>query len=144
MTVSDVINTITKTLHNEFGNDFKYYVEIIPQNSNKPCFVVSTLLDLINAKSPVLYDRTIPIIIHYFTNANKSILDNFNVAERLWDCLEYITNDEIILRGRDISWEIVENVLQFSITYKFKIRKIINNSLMETGTYNNSPIKQKG
>jgi hypothetical protein len=45
--------------------------------------------------------------------------DCYNMAERALECLEYIPYENSILRGEDISWQLVDDVLQIFITYKF-------------------------
>jgi hypothetical protein len=42
------------------------------------------------------------------------------MAERVLECLEYIPYENTMLRGEDLSWQIVDNVLQLFITYKFR------------------------
>lgn len=144
--VIDVFNWITIALYNEFGADYKYYVEDIEQNVNKPCFVVGSLNPIVTARSPVKYRRVFPIVLHYFTNkknteeANK---DCYQIAERLWDKLEYLQSNEdssIILRGEEISWELVEGVLQFFITYVVDVIRENETTPMEEGYYNGNPI----
>ena len=72
------------------------------------------------SKSPVLYDRTVPLVIHYFSDKKLNLKrDCYNIAERALECLEYIPYENTILRGEDISWQIVDGVLQILITYKF-------------------------
>ena len=41
------------------------------------------------------------------------------MAERLVECLEYLPFQTTKLRGEDISWQIVDDVLQVFVTYKF-------------------------
>ena len=41
------------------------------------------------------------------------------MAERALECLEYLPFQDSILRGENISWQIVDDVLQIFITYKF-------------------------
>lgn len=141
--VNDFFDWITIALYEEFGDDYKLYVEEVEQNLFKPCFVVSTLNPMITAKSPVKYQRVIPIVIYYFTGKEDTVdakKDCFNIAERLWERLEYLTNGEIALRGDSISWEMIDGVLQFFITYKFDIIRTTEHEDMGSVTLNGVPI----
>ena len=141
--VNDFFDWITIALHDEFGDDYKLYVEEVEQNLFKPCFVVSTLNPMVTAKSPVKYQRVIPIVIYYFTGKEDTVdakKDCFNIAERLWERLEYLTNGEITLRGDSISWEMIDGVLQFFITYKFDVIRTTEQTSMGSASINGVPI----
>lgn len=141
--VTQLFDDITRALHSEFGDDCKYYVEEIEQNSQRPCFSVGALNPIIKSRSLKRYSRTTPIVIHYFTdkdNTSDAKKDCHRVAERLWQLLEYITFKGLLIRGEDMSWDVVEGVLQFFITYRFDVYKVDEISMMEEGIYNEVPI----
>ena len=125
--VNTILTAVTKQLGTTFGGDYRYYVENVEQGLKKPCFTVDVLNPIQRSKSPVLYDRTMPLVIHYFsdsvTNAKE---DCYAIAERAVECLEYLPFLNTTLRGESISWQIVENeVLQIFITYKFTTTKAV-------------------
>ena len=61
-----------------------------------------------------------PIVVHYFTDDKKDIKINcYDMAERVVECLEYLPFKTTILRGENISWQMVDDVLQIFITYRF-------------------------
>lgn len=125
--VNKVLNAITVQLHSTFGDSYKYYVENVEQNLTKPCFTIDTIIPLQRSKSPVLYDRTMPMVIHYFTEDKKDTkTDCYAKAEQIVECLEYLPFESTILRGENISWQIVDEVLQVFVTYKFTTAKVIN------------------
>ena len=118
--VNSMLDAVTKQLGNTFGLDYRYYVENVEQGLQKPCFTIDALLPTERSKSPVLYDRTIPIVVHYFSDSKTNLKkDCYEMAERTLECLEYIPYEKTILRGENISWQIVDDVLQIFITYKF-------------------------
>lgn len=119
--VNKILDAITTQLHANFGNSYRYYVEDVEQNLTKPCFTIDTLIPLQRSISPVLYDRTMPMVIHYFTDDKKDTKkDCYRVAEQLMECLEYLSFENTLLRGEDVSWQIVDDVLQVFVTYRFK------------------------
>lgn len=118
--VNSILNAVTTQLGKTFGNTYHYYVEDIEQGLEKPCFTVDILIPHQRSRSPVLYDRTMPIIVHYFSDSKTNLKnDCYAMAERIAECLEYLPFKDTKLRGEDISWNIVDGVLQVFITYKF-------------------------
>ena len=124
--VNEILNAISTQLHASFGDTYKYYVENVEQNLKKPCFTIDTIIPLQRSKSSLLYDRTMPMVIHYFTDDMKDTKkDCYAVAEQVVECLEYLPFQTTTLRGEDISWQIVDEVLQIFVTYKFTTRKVL-------------------
>lgn len=118
--VNSILNAVTKQLGTTFGDSYRYYVEDVEQDLKKPCFTVDMLLPLQRSKSPVLYDRTMPIVVHYFSDSEKDLKNKcYAMGEQVVECLEYLPFKGTTLRGEDISWQIVDDVLQIFITYKF-------------------------
>ena len=132
--VESLLNAVTKQLGTTFGNKYHYYVEDIEQNLAKPCFTVDTLLPTQRSKSPVLYDRTIPLVVHYFSDSKTNLKqDCYSMGERIIECLEYLPFNNTLIRGDDISWHIVDDVLQVFITYRFTTKRVVvNEDNMET------------
>lgn len=123
--VNSILNAVTKQLGTTFGNSYRYYVENVEQGLKKPCFTVDLLLPLQRSKSPLLYDRTMPIVVHYFNDCVKDLKnDCYDMGEKLIECLEYLPFEGGLIRGEDISWQIVDDVLQVFVTYKFTTMKV--------------------
>lgn len=128
--VESILNAVSVQLHSTFGDNYNYYVEDVKQNLTKPCFTIDMVLPLQRSKSAVLYDRTMPLVIHYFNDkqeTNKK--DCYRVAEQLVESLEYLPFKNTLLRGEDISWHLVDGVLQMFVTYKFTTRKVTNEDI---------------
>lgn len=121
--VNSVLNAVTKQLGTTFGNSYRYYVEDVEQDLKKPCFTVDLLVPLQRSKNPFLYDRTMPIVVHYFSDSEKIKNDCYAMGEKIVDCLEYLPFKDTLLRGENISWQIVDDVLQVFLTYRFITRK---------------------
>ena len=142
---NEFIDAITTTLYQHFGESYTYYVEDIEQNFKKPCFMVNTLNPSIRSTGIRSYHRVIPIVIHYFTdkdNTSSAKKDCYLVAEDILESLEYLTVNNKLFRGEDISWELVEGVLQFFITYRLDAIREIEEVLIEEGTLNDVSIEK--
>ena len=125
--VNKILNAATKQLGTTFGKKYRYYVENVEQGLTKPCFTVDLLIPLQRSKSPVLYDRTMPIVIHYFSDSETNVKqDCYSMAEQTVECLEYLPFESTTLRGENISWQLVDDVLQIFVTYKFTTKKDVD------------------
>ena len=126
--VNKILNAITKQLGTTFGNSYRYYMENVEQNLTKPCFTTDVLIPLQRSRGLNSYDRTMPIVVHYFSDSKTDIKkDCYAMAEQIIECLEYLPFENTLIRGEDISWEIVDDVLQVFITYKFMTKKVVVN-----------------
>lgn len=126
--VNSILTSITQRLGTTFGTSFHYYVENVEQGLMTPCFTIDVLTPLQRSKRCVLYDRTMPVVIHYFSD-NKSNLKNdcYSMGERIVECLEYLPFENTILRGENISYQIVDDVLQVFVTYRFTTKLVTEN-----------------
>jgi hypothetical protein len=123
--VNALLNAATTQLGKTFGTSYRYYVENVEQNLTKPCFTVDALIPIQRSRSPLLYDRTIPIVVHYFSGSKTNLKQEcYSIGEQLVECLEHLPFKNTILRGQDISYQIVDDVLQVFITYKFTTRLV--------------------
>lgn len=122
--VNKLLNAVTKQLGTSFGSSHHYYVENVEQKLTKPCFTVDLLIPITRSKSPILYNRTMPMVIHWFGDSKNSIKkDCYAMGEQIVECLEYLPFEGTLIRGEDISYQIVDDVLQVFITYEFTTKK---------------------
>lgn len=117
--VNSILNAVTKQLGTTFGNSYRYYIENVEQGLKKPCFTVDVLIPIQTAKRSQLYDRVMPVVVHYFSDSKTKKTDCYEMSEKAVECLEYLPFKDTLLRGYDISWQIVDEVLQIFITYRF-------------------------
>lgn len=118
--VNLLLNAITKRLGTSFGTSYHYYVEDVEQGFTKPCFKVDVLVPIVRSKSPVLYDRTMPIVIHFFSDSEEDVKKQlYSMGEEIVELLEYLPFSGTTLRGESISFQVTENVLQVFVTYKY-------------------------
>lgn len=114
------LNAVTKHLGTKLGTKYHYYVENVEQGLVKPCFTLDMINPTERSKSPMLYDRTMPLVVHYFSDSKTNLKsDCYSMAEKVLEYLEYVPFENSILRGEDISWQITDDVLQIFVTYRF-------------------------
>lgn len=126
--VNKMLVGVSNQLYDVFGEDYKYYVENVEQNLRKPCFTMDSLVPSQRSRNRLLYDRTIPIVVHYFSSDKLNTKkDCYEKAELIVETLEYVPFEGALIRGEDISWQIVDDVLQVFVTYKFITEKVTSN-----------------
>jgi len=124
--VNKIIDGISIKLNQTFGDKYNIYTETVKQGFKEPCFFIMVLNSEETPMMGTRYFREYSLDIHYFPrNRNDKNDEIIEVAEKLFDALEYVTIDNgNKIRGLKRNYEIVDDVLHFFITYKVFIRKI--------------------
>ena len=132
--LNEMLKGISNQLYDVFGTDYKYYVENVEQKLTKPCFTIDCVIPLQRSRSRGLYDRTMPVVVHYFTGEKEiTKKDCYEKAELIVEALEFVPFHGSLLRGENISWQIVDEVLQVFVTYKFMAKRVeVEEDALET------------
>lgn len=116
--LNDIITGIANALGTAFGPKYRVYKNDVKQGLTEPCFFVALLKP---DQTPLLGDRAIwhnPFDIHFFSKEPATNKELYNVAELLMYGLRYITlPNGNLLRGVSMSYETVDGVLHFFVTY---------------------------
>ena len=129
--LSEIIEGIAVAINSIFGDEIEIYKDNVTQGLKEPCFFVAILKPEV---TPLIGTRSIrnnSFDIQYFPKeSNTEMLD---VAEKLINSLEFITllNGDI-LHGTGVSYEIIDNVLHFFISYNLTMIKVTDKTNMET------------
>lgn len=123
--INSVLDGLTTALYEQFGSQYYYYVEDVKQNLMLPCFTVDVLNPLNRSRNSYMYDRTVPCVIHCFTdNTVTTKHELYATGELVCDAVEYITVEGRLIRGQDMSVQLADNnVLQVFVTYRFWTEK---------------------
>ena len=65
-------------------------------------------------------------MLQYFPEAKDYRAECNEVAEKLLNILEYITVDDALIRGTDMTAHVDDGVLNFEVTYKMHVFKQTN------------------
>lgn len=130
--INAIIEAISVALNGEFGDSYEIHMEEIEQGLEEPCFFIFCLNpsnDLFLGKR---YFRTNPFCIQYFPESSEKQRECNGVAERMYDCLEYITmdGDSEPIRGTKMKHEVVDNVLNFFVNYDCFVYKVEEQTAM--------------
>lgn len=118
------VEAISESLFREFGSGYLIYADHSVQNLTEPCFYICPVLAEHVQKLGAVYRRSQTFDIHYFpVDKERPSREFSDTAERLFSCLEYITIDGKIYRGTEMSEEVQDNVLHFTVDYNIPLRK---------------------
>lgn len=136
--VNKIIDGISIKINEIFGDEYSIYSEDIEQGFEEPCFFICRL-------NPSNFDklcnrsyREYPFDIHYFPmETNDKNFEMNSIAEELFDTLRLIQVSNDLIQGRDMKYEIVDNVLHFKVKYKlFVVKENIETDHMENVSIN--------
>lgn len=121
---SQIINGISTKLFDTFGADYTIYTENVEQFLKEPCFYIELVSSSRRQIIGNRYKAENSFDIHFFTSADELKKDFRCVADILFDELEYIqlSNDDL-LRGINMHYEIVDDVLHFFVDYNLILQK---------------------
>ena len=117
--INSIISAISKALYSEFGEGYEIYTEKIEQGLSEPCFFISSLTQNSSQFFSSRYKKNNLFSIQYFPSSQEIKAECNDVAERLNECLEWIEVDGDLIRGTNLSSEIADDVLNFTLNYNF-------------------------
>lgn len=138
--INAVIDGIGVALNREFGDKYAVYAEEIKQGLSEPCFFISCISPsdrqmMGNANSHFLaarYFRENRFCIQFFPeDKNNGRRESYDIAERLFTSLEIIKADEDLIRGTNMNFEYVDDVLSFFVSYNFFVYRTRKPVVME-------------
>lgn len=132
--INSIIEAISISLNEEFGDGYETHMEEIKQGLKEPCFFITCLNPTTELFLGKRYFRTNQFCIQYFPETNEKQRECNGAAERMWQCLEYITiyGEDKPIMGTKMKYEVVNGVLNFFVNYDCFIRKIEQQTPMES------------
>lgn len=123
--INAVIEAVSVALNSEFGDGYEIHMEEIWQGLQEPCFFISC----INLTNRLFlgnrYSRTNQFCIQYFPESSRKQRECNDIAERMCQCLEYITvsGADKPIRGTKMSYEVIDEVLNFFVNYDYFVSR---------------------
>lgn len=113
---------VVQNLDDEFG--VTVYIDDVEQDLDTPCFLVTPRIATENQLLANRYERHYPFIVQYFPKEKDYHAECNDVIERLLNCLECVVADGDIVRGENMTANVIDGVLNFEVTYKMHVRKV--------------------
>lgn len=131
--INSIMEAISISLNEEFGDSYEIHMEAIKQGLKEPCFFISSLNPTMELFLGKRYFRTNQFCIQYFPETDEKQRECNGVADRMYDCLEYITilGDDKPVMGTKMKHEVVDGVLNFFVNYDCFVRKAERQTPME-------------
>jgi hypothetical protein len=104
---------------------FNIYGEGIKQDFQEPCFFVKILSSSQDKEIHRRYKRNLSFDIHYFSDKEDINSDCNNVADTLFEVLEYVTVGNNLYRSSNLNSEVVDGVLHFFLQFNYHVLKQI-------------------
>lgn len=126
VTIDDVRKGISKKINTFRNKDTtELYFEGIPQKFEEPCFFIKEIRSNQNRELGNRYKRRHSYDIHYYPNpkSSRKNAELRQMAELLYDNMEYIDVAGKPVMGQDMSHEIVDGVLHFFVKYPIYLYK---------------------
>lgn len=122
--INDIVQGVAAQLAAAFEG-CKIYQNNVEQGLSTPCFFVALLKPTVKPLAQGRYFRRDPLDVHYFPAEGRDNAEMCRVAEELTECLEYITLPAgSRLRGREMSYELVDGVLHFFVEYDCIVSRV--------------------
>ncbi len=131
--INAMIEAISMALDGQFGQNYEIHMEEIRQGLKEPCFFIFCLSPSKKLFLGKRYFRTNPFCIQYFPATDEKQRECSQVAEQMYECLEYLTIDggDRPIRGTNMKYEVVDGILNFFVNYDCFIYKVEQQTPME-------------
>ena len=133
--IEAIISGISSKIYETFGEGYEIYSDRMTQNLNEPCFLILPLTHRqqkrLSNSSYSRYYREYPFCIFFYPERQGNpYSENQQVAEKLYECLEYIETDIGKLRGTNMRYSIEDkDLLNFIVSYNLFVHRNETNEL---------------
>lgn len=129
--INSIIESISMALSTEFGEDACIHMEEIKQDWKEPCFFISCINPTARLFMGQRYFRQNKFSIQYFPGTEEKQRECNDTAERMLWCLECINTNDGPIRGTNMNYEVIDQVLHFFVNYDMFVYKITKHTPME-------------
>lgn len=117
ITVRNITDGIVQALFDGFGEGYTFYTDDVQQNLTAPAFLIVCVEPKTEQVIGARYRREHLFNIVYFPENENSSAEIYDVQERLFPALEYITVDGDLVRGTGCEMRVIDGVLNVTINY---------------------------
>lgn len=117
ITVRNITDGIVQALFDGFGEGYTFYTDDVEQNLTAPAFLIVCVEPKTEQVVGNRYRREHLFNIVYFPECENSSAEIYDVQERLFPALEYITVDGDLVRGTGCEMRVIDGVLNVTINY---------------------------
>ncbi len=122
--INDFKTGINQVLDIKFP-DISIYGEEIKQGFEEPCFFIKVLSSAQDKELSRIYKKNISFDIHYFSDKADLNSDCLDMADSLYEALEYVSIGNSLYKTNSMTHEVIDGVLHFLLQFNYKIIKQI-------------------
>lgn len=122
MTISEMISAITRKIKDKYP-EVTVYKDKVKQGFKTPCFFVTCLNGEQNKVGRNKYNRDYLFNIRFHMKEPDRV-ELLIKGEEIQELLQEIKNGNELLRGKELKYEIVDDILQFFVSYKQEFVKV--------------------
>ncbi|RXM79245.1 hypothetical protein DP144_00065 [Clostridium tetani] len=122
--IDDLRIGINNALDKEFPNT-TIYNEEIKQGFEEPCFFIKVLNSAQDKEFNIRYKKNVYFDIHYFSDKEDINSDCLDMADKLYEVLEYIQVGNSLYRSTNMTHEVIDGVLHFFLQFNYHVIKEI-------------------
>lgn len=122
--INDLRIGINQTLDKEFPN-INIHGEEIEQGFEEPCFFIKVLSSGQSKELNRRYKKNISFDIHYFSDKEDINLDCLDMADKLYEVLEYLNVNDNLYKAIGMTHEVIDGVLHFFLEFNYHVLKQI-------------------
>ncbi len=123
--INDLKIGINNVLDKEFPN-ITIYNEKIEQGFEEPCFFIKILSSAQDKELNIRYKKYVYFDIHYFSDKEDINADCLDMADKLYEVLEYVPVGNSLYRASNTKHEVIDGVLHFMLQFDYKVIKQID------------------
>ena len=127
--INEILKGLAKALRDEFGESFNIYLSEVEQGLIEPCFFISVLNPDVKQVLGRRYVLNCPVSVQFISGEDREVVNN--TGSRLFNCLELISVSGDLVRGRNMSYSVNEDILTFTVTYNIYFYKKQAEEFME-------------
>lgn len=127
--INEILKGIAKAIRDEFGESLNIYLNEVEQGLIEPCFFISVLNSDVKQVLGRRYVLNCPVSVQFISGEDREVINA--QGSRLFNCLELISVSGDLVRGRNMSYSINEDILTFTVTYNIYFYKKQAEEFME-------------
>jgi hypothetical protein len=116
--VNDIILAIAEAIRTKYDKqDYRIYTKYVEQSFQEPCFFIKSISQSQQHMLDIRYKYDNAFVIHYFNDNQTQKSNCYDVANTLYDLLEFLDVNNQLCRGTGLNSRIEDGVLLFFVNY---------------------------
>lgn len=116
-----IIDAISRTIYDRFGEKTKIYTDTVEQGLIKPCFFINIIDHTLRPDGIDRYLFECSLNVDYITNKEQKSIDLNTVSFELYRLLGVLEMGDNRYLGRNLKSTVDDDILHFFVNYKMNL-----------------------